>query len=83
MLEIDGSVMMYQLGAGESMLVDTGCLAAMEGTCSINIETVQGLGNKLFDGEGFFNTRVTGPGKVWLQTMPSSALLSAVAGTSQ
>lgn len=50
-LEIDGSVMMYQLAAGQSMLVDTGCLAAMEGSVTMEIETVKGLGNKLFGGE--------------------------------
>ena len=70
LLEIDGSVVTYELAAGQSMLVDTGYLAAMDGTCSVDIETVKGVGNALLGGEGFFNTRVTGPGRVWLQTMP-------------
>lgn len=78
-LEIDGSVMMYELAAGQSMLVDTGCLALMDASVTMEIETVKGLGNKLLGGEGFFNTRVTGPGKVWLQTMPASNLASIVA----
>ena len=78
LLEIDGCVMMYTLAPGESMLVDTGCLAVMDGTVSINVETVKGLGNKLLGGEGFFNTRVTGPGRVWLQSMPSSKLFESV-----
>ena len=78
-LEIDGSVMMYELSAGQSMLVDTGCLALMDASVTMEIETVKGLGNKLLGGEGFFNTRVTGPGKVWLQTMPASNLASIVA----
>ena len=78
-LEIDGSVMMYELAAGQSMLVDTGCLALMDASVNMEIETVKGLGNKLLGGEGFFNTRVTGPGKVWLQTMPASNLASIVA----
>ncbi len=69
-LEFDGSIVEYQLEQGQSMLVDTGYLAAMDSTCSISIESVAGLGNKLFGGEGFFNTKVTGPGHVWLQTMP-------------
>jgi len=69
-LEIDGSVVEYSLSPGESMLVDTGYLAAMEATCSVDIEQVKGIGNALFGGEGFFNTRVTGPGRIWLQTMP-------------
>ena len=78
-LEIDGSVMMYELQAGQSMLIDTGCLALMDATVNMEIETVKGLGNKLLGGEGFFNTKVTGPGRVWLQTMPASNLASVVA----
>jgi len=78
-LEIDGSVIQYDLKAGESMLVDTGCLALMEASVSMEIETVKGIGNKLFGGEGFFNTKVTGPGRVWLQTMPVSNLSRMVA----
>ncbi|MBQ1545948.1 MAG: TIGR00266 family protein [Clostridia bacterium] len=77
-LEIDGCVYNYQLGAGESMLIDTGYLAAMEGTCTMDVETVKGLGNIVAGGEGLFNTRVTGPGKIWLQTMPSNALADAI-----
>ena len=77
-LEIDGSVVTYDLVAGQSMLLDTGHLAAMDSTVSIEIETVKGIGNKLFGGEGFFNTRVTGPGRVWLQTMPISSVASAI-----
>lgn len=78
-LEVDGSVMMYQLEAGQSMLVDTGCLAVMDATVNMEIESVKGLGNKLLGGEGFFNTKVTGPGRVWLQTMPVSSLAGAIA----
>lgn len=77
-LEIDGSCIEYDLGVGESILVDTGYLAAMDATCSIEIETVKGVGNALFGGEGFFNTRVSGPGHIWLQTMPVSSLAGAV-----
>lgn len=77
-LEIDGGVCEYTLAAGQCMLIDTGYLAAMEATCSIDIEAVKGVGNVLAGGEGFFNTKVTGPGKIWLQTMPTSALAAAV-----
>ena len=77
-LEIDGSTVEYDLAAGESILVDTGYLAAMDATCSIDIETVKGIGNALFGGEGFFNTRVSGPGHVWLQTMPAYALAGSL-----
>ena len=76
-IEIDGSAMEYTLGAGQSIVVDTGYLAAMEDSCSMEIVTVPGVKNVLFGGEGLFNTVVTGPGKVILQTMP----ISAVAGT--
>lgn len=76
-IEIDGSAMEYTLGAGQSIVVDTGYLAAMEDSCTMEIVTVPGVKNVLFGGEGLFNTVVTGPGKVILQTMP----ISAVAGT--
>ena len=77
-LEIDGSVCEYTLAAGQSMLIDTGYLAAMEATCSMDIETVKGIGNALLGGEGLFNTKVTGPGKIWLQTMPANVLADAI-----
>lgn len=71
-LEFDGSVVEYTLDPGESMIIDTGYLAAMDSTCNISIEQVKGIGNALFGGEGLFNTKVTGPGRIWLQTMPIS-----------
>ena len=77
-LEINGGVYCYDLAAGQSMLIDTGYLAAMEATCSMDIESVKGIGNALLGGEGLFNTRVTGPGKIWLQTMPVNALAGAL-----
>jgi len=73
-LEIDGSVQERELAAGEKLVVDSGYVAAMEATCTMDIQTVQGLTNILLGGEGLFNTVVTGPGKVWLQTMPINAL---------
>lgn len=77
-LEINGSVYNYDLAPGESILVDTGYLAAMEGTCSIDIQTIKGIGNMVAGGEGLFNTKVTGPGKVWLQTMPANILADVI-----
>ena len=77
-LEINGSYVEYNLAVGESMFIDTGYLAAMEDTCSMDIETVKGVGNALLGGEGLFNTKVTGPGKIWLQTMPANILAGAV-----
>lgn len=72
-LEIDGYAMEYELGAGQSVILDTGYLVIMDETCSLDIEKVKGVKNVLFGGEGLFNTRVTGPGKIILQTMPISS----------
>lgn len=77
-VEIDGYVVEYNLQPGQQMLIDTGYLAAMESTVTMDIQTVKGVGNVLFGGEGLFNTLVTGPGKIYLQTMPLSNLATAV-----
>lgn len=69
-VEIDGYCKEYTLAAGESIIVDTGYLAAMGETCTMDIQTVKGIKNALFGGEGIFNTRITGPGKVYIQSMP-------------
>ena len=69
-LEIDGHCKEYTLGAGQSIVVDTGYLAAMEDTCSMDVVSVGSAKNMFFGGEGFFNTVITGPGKVYLQSMP-------------
>jgi hypothetical protein len=58
------------LGVGESIIVDTGYLAAMTETCTMDIEQVKGAKNIFFGGEGLFHTKVTGPGKVYIQSMP-------------
>lgn len=78
-LEFDGSTVEYDLAPGQKLIVDTGNLAMMDATCSIEIESVKGLKNKLLGGEGLFNTVVTGPGRVVLQTMPLSAFAGAIA----
>ncbi|MDD6339481.1 MAG: TIGR00266 family protein [Butyrivibrio sp.] len=77
-IEIDGYVKEYQLGPGQKIIIDTGYLAAMESTCSIDIVTVPGVKNMLFGGEGIFNTVVTGPGKIYIQSMPASQLAAAI-----
>lgn len=76
-IEIDGYACEYTLAPGQSMIVDTGYLAAMSDSCTMDVVTVPGVKNMLFGGEGLFNTVVTGPGKIILQTMP----ISAVAGS--
>lgn len=68
-VEIDGELVEYELSKGQQMIVDTGNLAGFESTVSIDIVPVKGLKNKMLGGEGFFNTVLTGPGKIWLQTM--------------
>ncbi len=68
--EFDGHVVEYELQPGQQILVDTGHLAAMEASCSMDVQTVHGAKNVLFGGEGLFLTQITGPGRVWLQTMP-------------
>lgn len=77
-LEFDGYVKEYDLAPGQQIIVDTGYLAAMTATCTVDVQTVSGVKNMLFGGEGLFNTVVTGPGKVWLQSMPVAQLAGAV-----
>ncbi|MBQ6537698.1 MAG: TIGR00266 family protein [Eubacterium sp.] len=77
-LEISGSVVEYDLQAGQQMVLSTGFLAAMSDTCTMDIVGVKGLKNKLFGGESFFNTVVNGPGKILIQTMPISSVASAL-----
>ena len=79
-IELDGSVVEYDLQPGQQIVVDTGNLAMLDATCSVDVQTVKGVKNVLFGGEGLFNTVVTGPGKVVLQTMPISNFAAAIAG---
>lgn len=67
-LEVDGDPMDLRLGPGEVLKVDTGNVVAFEKTVKYEIETVKGLGNIFFGGEGLFLTKLTGPGRVILQT---------------
>ena len=68
-LEVDGDVVEKTLAPGEVMKVDTGNVFAFEPTVSYEIETIKGVKNMLFGGEGLFLTRLTGPGKIYMQTM--------------
>ena len=78
-LEVDGYAVEYELRAGQQMVVDAGNLAMMDAACSIEIQSVKGVKNALFGGEGLFNTVVTGPGRIVLQTMPVSGVAAALA----
>ena len=76
-IEIDGEVIEKDLAEGEKLLLDPGHIAAMEETVDFDIEMVKGAKNILF-GEGLYFTKITGPGKVWIQTMPISKLAEAL-----
>ena len=78
-IEIDGSTVEYNLLPGQQMVIDTGYLAMMDATCKMDIQSVPGLKNKFLGGEGLFNTVVTGPGKIVVQTMPISAVANSLA----
>ena len=70
--EFDGHVVEYELQMGQQIVVDTGHLAAMTASCSMEIKSGPGVKNIVFGGEGIFNTIISGPCKIWLQSMPIS-----------
>lgn len=78
-MEIDGTLVEYQLQPGQQLVVDTGNVAGFTSGVQMDIQQVPGMKNKLFGGEGFFNTVLTGPGTVWLQTMPISSIAASIA----
>ncbi len=78
-LEIPGEMKSYELNAGETLLVDPGHIALFEPTVNFEIEIVKGIRNVLFSGEGLFLAKLTGPGKVWLQSMPLANLAAKLA----
>ena len=69
-VEIDGELVEYDLQPGQQIVVDTGNVAGFSVGVQMEIRQVPGVKNKLLGGEGLFNTVLTGPGRVWLQTMP-------------
>ena len=77
-VEIDGELIEYELGAGQQIVVDTGNVAGFTPGVQMEIKQVPGLKNKLLGGEGLFNTVLTGPGRVWLQTMPICNVAAAI-----
>ncbi len=76
---LDGEIVEYTLAPGQHMLVDTGHLAMFEPTVSYDIQLVKGIKNLIFGGEGLFLVNLTGPGRIWLQTMPMAKLAGAIA----
>ena len=75
-LEIDGAIYKRELVQGEKIKVDNGYVAAMTNDVDLNIETVKGVKNIVFGGEGLFLTTLKGPGTIWIQSMPISKLAS-------
>ena len=77
-VEIDGELVEYELKAGEQLVVDNGNVAGFTEGVQMEIQQVPGMKNKLLGGEGLFNTLLTGPGRVWLQTMPISGVAASI-----
>ena len=78
-LELDGHCVEYELLPGERLVCDTGVVALMDETCSMDVQRIKGVKNVLFGGEGLFDTIVTGPGKVTVQSMTVAKLAGLVA----
>lgn len=79
-LEVDGSIKEYNLAPGEKKVMETGHLVMMDETCKMDIERIKGVKNMVLGGEGLFNTVVTGPGKIVIQTMPISKTANVISG---
>ena len=77
-IEIDGSNKEFELKEGQQLILSTGYLVSMDETCKIDVQTVKGLKNIILGGEGIFNTVITGPGKVIVQTMPLPKLANSI-----
>jgi uncharacterized protein (TIGR00266 family) len=77
-LHASGTLAEAKLAAGESLRVDTGCLVAMEESVDYDIQMVPGIKTALFGGEGLFFVKLTGPGRVVLQTLPFSRLADRI-----
>lgn len=75
---MDGEIVEYTLAPGQRMYVDTGSVAMFEPSVSYDIQMVKGIKNMIFGGEGLFLVALTGPGRIWLQTMPISKLAGAM-----
>ena len=77
-IEIDGANQEFELAEGQQLVLSTGYLVSIEETCSMDVHTVKGLKNVILGGEGIFNTVITGPGKVVVQTMPLPKLANSL-----
>ena len=77
-IEIDGTAIKYNLAAGEKLVMETGRLVMMSSTCTLDTQTIKGAKNIFLGGEGLFNTVVTGPGEVIVQSMPAAKMADAL-----
>jgi uncharacterized protein (TIGR00266 family) len=77
-LHAGGTIVEKELGAGENLRVDTGCLVALQPSVDYDVQLVGGVKSVVFGGEGFFFASLTGPGKVWLQSLPFSRLAGRI-----
>lgn len=77
-LHSGGTSIERQLAAGETLIVDTGCLVGLSESVDYDIQFVGGFTNALFGGEGIFLVELTGPGKVYLQSLPFSRLVDRI-----
>jgi uncharacterized protein (TIGR00266 family) len=77
-LQTGGTILQFDLKAGERLRVDTGCLVSLADTVSYDIQYVGGIKNALFGGEGLFYASLQGPGHVTLQTLPFSRLADRI-----
>ena len=77
-LEVDGDPIIKELAPGEVIKVDSGNVVAFDASVNYEIETVKGVGNILFGGEGLFLTKLTGPGRVIMQTMSINELAGRI-----
>jgi uncharacterized protein (TIGR00266 family) len=78
-----GTIIEKNLASGEQLRVDTGCLVAFESAIDFDIKFIGGITNALFGGEGLFLTTLTGPGKVYLQSLPFSRLADRISAVSR
>ena len=77
-VELDGEVVTYDLAPGESLRVHPGHVGMFEGSVQFGITRIQGIRNMLFGGDGIFLAQLTGPGRVWLQSLPLANLAHAL-----
>jgi uncharacterized protein (AIM24 family) len=73
-----GTVVRRELQPGQTLLIDTGCIVALTPSVSFEIQYVGKIKTAMFGGEGLFFAKVTGPGSVWLQSLPLSRLASRI-----